>query len=241
MTKTIKKIETDEKNMHAGHRQRLLEGVVRGGIESLSAIQTMELILTYIYPRGDVNPLAHRLLDRFGTIAGVLEANPLDLQSVKGVGERAAHAITLLPEIFQAYVTSALSKREQLGTNNSICDYCEDMLRLRKYEELHIVALDINFRLLYDRCLAKGSLNMVGIRQSEIAKFVTSFEPKFIFMVHNHPHGSAVASKQDIEGNDVIKNVVTSLGVSFIDHLIVGCDGVYSIEKRDFARRYKQL
>lgn len=237
----VKKVDLDEKNMHAGHRQRLLECAKKGGVESLSNIQTLELILTYIFPRGDVNPLAHRLLDRFGTIAGVLEADPMDLQSVKGVGERAAQAITLLPEIFQVYITSALSKREELGTIPAICDYCEMMLRLRKHEELHIIGLDIKFRLLASRALAKGSLNMVGIRQSEIAKFITSFEPKFLFVVHNHPHGSAVASKQDIDGNAVLRNVITSLGVSFIDHFIVGSDGVYSIEKQTFCREYQPL
>ena len=54
----------DEKNMHAGHRMRVIESYSRIDLDALSPHQVLEYILFYVFPRGDVNPLAHRLLDK---------------------------------------------------------------------------------------------------------------------------------------------------------------------------------
>ena len=76
---------TEEKNIHAGHRERLSNLVAKAGIENVSDVQALEFVLTYIFPRGDVNPLAHRLLDKFGTFADVLDADPIELESAKSI------------------------------------------------------------------------------------------------------------------------------------------------------------
>ena len=95
----------EEKNIHAGHRSRLLQTVVTAGLENISSVQAMEFILTYIFPRGDVNPIAHRLLDKFGSIGGVLDANVTDLMTINGIGERAAQMLSQLTEVFFLYTT----------------------------------------------------------------------------------------------------------------------------------------
>ena len=80
----------DESNIHAGHRERLIETVHKVGLTEISSIQAMEFILCYIFPRGDVNPLAHRLLDKFKKISFVLDASVEDLCEVKGMGQLSA-------------------------------------------------------------------------------------------------------------------------------------------------------
>ena len=74
-------------NEHAGHRARLRESFIETGIEGMADHQVLELLLTYALPRVDVNPLAHRLLDRFGSLEGVLSAKADQLQQVKGIGD----------------------------------------------------------------------------------------------------------------------------------------------------------
>ena len=71
----------DDKSVHSGHRERLLETVHNVGLYGLSKIQVMEFVLCYIFPRGDVNPLAHRLLDKFKNISTVFDASIDDLRS----------------------------------------------------------------------------------------------------------------------------------------------------------------
>ena len=92
----MKDSDKDEKGkcIHDGHRKRLTETVNRVGLDGLSNIQVLEYILFFIFPRGDVNPLAHRLLDRFENVYTVLEASVEDLMDVKGIGEMAAQKFT---------------------------------------------------------------------------------------------------------------------------------------------------
>lgn len=221
---------TDEKNIHEGHRGRLLELVDNAGLSNVSKVQALEFILTYVFPRGDTNPLAHRLLDRYGNVAGVFNADPQDMMMVRGIGKRAAALITKFPEIFDYYMQSTYEERPCLNDTIDLLDFVEDLVRIKITEELYIVALDIGFRLISARLLAKGSISMVGISQREITKFINATNPAFVFLVHNHPGGRAKPSQQDLEATTNIKFLFQSLGVRFMDHYVVGIDGIYSIE-----------
>ena len=77
-------------SIHDGHRQRLKERFRSEGLDNFNDIQVLELLLFYAVPRQDTNPIAHALLERFGTLAQVLEAPVSELEKVKGVGHNAA-------------------------------------------------------------------------------------------------------------------------------------------------------
>mgnify|MGYP000302549879 CR=1 FL=1 len=63
-------------SIHEGHRQRMRRQLKTSGMDSLSDVQVLEVLLYYAIPRADTNPIAHRLLERFGSLSGVLEAAP---------------------------------------------------------------------------------------------------------------------------------------------------------------------
>ena len=228
----------NEKNIHDGHRQRLLDTIARVGIDNVSDIQAVEFVLTYIFPRGDTNPLAHRLLERFSSLAYILDADINDLMSVPGINERAAKKLTMLPEILTLYANSKFSKKERLRSLSEIFDFIEDNLRLKKTEEILIVALDPSFYLMESRILGKGNFRNVAISQNELLKFLISFSPAHVFIVHNHPGGSAVPSKNDVDATVNIKNLITSMGIDFVDHFVVGIDGIFSIKENKFLREF---
>lgn len=232
------KYNDDEKNIHAGHRGRLLDTVCNAGIETLSSVQAMEFILTYIFPRGDVNPLAHRLLDKFGNIASVLDAEESELMTVRGIGERAAKLIRQLTEIFFLYQTCKRTKRENLSGYDAIFDYSEQLLRFKNNEELFIVGLDCSKNIIAKRKLASGSINMVGITPLQISNFLSSTHAAMVFVTHNHPGGAAVPSDQDKSATEYLSNLCQTLGVQFIDHVLVGEDGVYSFSYKSKVREF---
>ena len=80
---------------HAGHRQRMRERFLCGGLDGFADHEVLELMLFYAIPQRNVNPLAHRLLERFGTLHAVLEAPVADLMKVEGVGQHAALLLNL--------------------------------------------------------------------------------------------------------------------------------------------------
>ena len=230
---------TKEKCIHDGHRKRLTETVNKVGLDGLSKVQALEYILFYIFPRGDVNPLAHRLLDRFNDIPTVLEASVEDLQQVKGIGEMAAQKLHALLEIFSYYTNEQL-KSQPLKTIRDFYDYIEQLLRYKKEEELHLFGVNSAGEVIRGRKFASGTINMVGIDMREIALFVSTYKVPAAFLVHNHPDGSCIASAQDEISYENMKGTFKFSGCKLIDSIIVGKDGIYSMERKNIQRIFSE-
>lgn len=90
-------------SIHDGHRQRLKQRFLEEGLESFTDIQVLELLLFFSVPRQDTNPIAHALLDHFGSLYQVLEAPVEELRKVKGVGEQSALLLSLMNDVARYY------------------------------------------------------------------------------------------------------------------------------------------
>lgn len=228
----------DEAHIHEGHRKRLLDTMINAGMENVSEIQAMEFILGYIFPRGDVNPLAHRLLAEFGSVANVLDADVNSLKDIKGMGERSAKSLFMLGELFHFYTHNKTGKKIKLTTYEEICDYFEESLRFRTVENFVIVALDAKMNLTHRKILAKGTVKNVGIPPLNVSNFIASSRAVYVIFAHNHPTGTARASEQDLKANAGFASLLACLGVNFVDHIIVGEDGIFSIKNNKFLREF---
>ena len=67
-------------SIHDGHRDRMRRQLKTSGMDSLSDVQVLEVLLYYAAPRGDTNPTAHALLSRFGTLDSVFSAPESELK-----------------------------------------------------------------------------------------------------------------------------------------------------------------
>lgn len=92
-----------QKHHHTGHRQRLKTEFLARGLEGWPDHKVLELLLCYAIPQGDVNDLAHELVERFGCLAGVLDASVEELKKVPGVGEHTAVLLRMLPALLGRY------------------------------------------------------------------------------------------------------------------------------------------
>ncbi len=238
--KTLKNTD-DEKLMHAGHRARMLQCFERSGLDGFSEVQLVEFFLTYIFPRGDVNPLAHRLLNRYHDFASIVDADVIDLQSVKGIGKRAATAINGWSALVQRYITASIGEKEDLSTLSKLYDFVETLLRMEKQECFYIIGLDASCNLKGYRCLAKGSEIKVGIKNEEIPKFLFSTNAVLVVIAHNHPGGKCNPSEQDETATKNFSELVQRLGKGFLDHLIVGVNGIYSFDRKEICREFLPL
>lgn len=227
-----------EDNIHAGHRERLTETVYNCGIENISEVQALEYILCYIFPRGDVNPLAHRLLDRYKSLPCVLEAPPEDLMEVKGMGRQSAIKLSLLLGVFYRYSNDKLTKRDKIKTLGEIYDYLDNLLRFRPQEEFHLIGIGNNGCVKGQRLVSRGSINQVKVELRDIAFFVATYKVPAIILVHNHPDGNCTPSQEDIATNKNTENLCNFAGVKMVDDLIVGQDGIYSLKSNSIVRKF---
>ena len=226
----------EDNNIHAGHRERLLETVYKVGLYGLSDVQVMEFILFYVFPRGDVNPLAHRLLDKFKNISTVLDASLNDLAVVKGMGQTSAKKLKSIVEIFNIYTSSKANKDDGLSNFGDIYGYAESLLRHKNTEELYVFGFNSSGEFVADRCLARGTLKMVGIDMREISNFVNTYNVPIVYVAHNHPDNSCKPSKQDIVSAEELKRKFEFSGCELRDNFIVGNDGIFSIYEKGLKR-----
>ena len=190
MAKTPKKIDDDEIGMHDGHRGRLIKTVYEAGLDKVSNIQSLEFVLFYIFPRGDVNPLAHRLLKRFNDFPTVLEASVEDLMQVKGIGEKAAIKIRSLLDIFFFYNLEKLSSINPIESVGDFYDFLESLLRFHTNEELFLFGVHPS-GTIKGRRFGRGSFNMVSLSTLEVSLYLSTHKVGSLYIVHNHPNAAS--------------------------------------------------
>lgn len=128
-------------NEHAGHRSRLRRQFLKNGIDSLYPHQILELLLFYAIPQKDTNGLSHALINRFGSLSGVLDASFEELMTVNGVGESTAILIKAASEVYPEYGVG--EKRRICLSNRFIVDaYYGNIFRPSDGEQLAVTLVD---------------------------------------------------------------------------------------------------
>lgn len=206
--------------------------------DDLSNREVMELALSYVLPRNDNKDLAEKLLDRFGSFSDVLTTDWFLLKEVEGMSERSAKALSLLFSVFEYYVESGLDKKYDFNFTENICDFFEELLRFKQIENTYIIGLDSKKKVKFKHKLATGGMKSVGVSTHDIARIITTQKPHSCFLCHNHPNGCAKPSENDCKGNEILKSLCKKLHVDLVDHIIVGVDGVFSLEGNKFLRRF---
>ena len=218
-------------NIHKGHRARLRERFLRDGLSSLTDREALELLLTYAIPRRDVDQEAAALLSRFGSFAGVLDADPQALTAVTGVGESAAAFLSLLPEVFGRYSRSRLGERPRLSDPAAAARYAETLFGGAREERAYLVCLDLSGRVLGAPLLSRGTLDEVALYPRKAVEQALNMHAHAVLLAHNHPGGTPQPSRADVEMTRRVADALSAVGIRVLDHVIV-CRGVcYSMAK----------
>lgn len=225
-------------NIHRGHRVRLINTVDKCGLDGLSDIQVLEFFLFFVFPRVDVNPLAHRLLDKYKSISGVLEASVDDLKTVKGMGDVSAKKLHSFPKMFDMYMLDKSTRPLKKSSKSDIFDTIEGILRFKNTENLLLIAMNQRGEYLGERIFQKGSYDRIVIEQKDIALFVMNYHASGVVIAHNHPNGSIMPSRNDLISHEELMRRFEFGGVELIDNLIVGYDGIYSLKDKEVKRSF---
>ena len=220
-----------EKDIHAGHRQRLRERFRTQGLSGFAEHEALELLLTYAIPHKDVNPTAHALLNRFGTLAAVLEADAGELMRVPGVGENAATLIALMPELFGRYQRSLLGERPVITTFREAVSYCLSLFYGAREEEIYLICLDQGGRVLHPALLRRGTIDSVTLYPREVVELALRHRAHAVLLAHNHPSGHAHASQADQSVTQMIAQALSVVGVRLVDHLVISGQSACSVTR----------
>ena len=225
-------MEASKKSEHSGHRQRLRRRFIENGLDGFEAHQALELYLFYAVPRRDTNPLAHRLLERYQTISGVCDAPIDELQRDFGLSESAAAMLKLLPEMSRLYNESKLSN-DNLIDPETVGELMTRRFIGRTSEAVALLLGNAKGKILYLDIVSKGSISSSDFPIRSIVDLAIRHNARTAYIAHNHPSGSLLPSRADLDATKQISSTLKSIGVHPIDHFIVADNEYVSLHEHD--------
>jgi len=220
----------DDKSIHHGHRQRVKKKFKENGIDGFADHEVLEMLLFYAKDRCDVNPLAHKLINEFGSLASVFDAPYEQLVAVDDVGDNTAILIKLVPQICRRYLESrnasiAVTNTETLGA------YIMPSFYGRRQEAIYVVCMDAKGKVIGSKKIADGDNVSAVLDIANVVKIAMVMKAAEVAIAHNHPSGVAVPSNQDIVATRRLISTLAAVGVGFLDHIIVADDEFVSLRQ----------
>lgn len=228
-------------NIHTGHREKMRDRFIHDkGFENFEDHQILELLLYYANARSDTNPIAHELLEEFGSMKGVLEARPEQLMKVKGIGKQQAVLISMVVPLTKVWHRCAMSSPQRIGNSREAEEYCLSILSGERTERFYVISLNAKCCILGRRRIADGSLSEVPAYPRLVLETALNYNAHSILLCHNHPGGTCAPSPEDISSTIQLQRLLNGVGILVLDHIIVAGDRTYSmIQHGDIDYRTK--
>ena len=216
----------------AGHRARLRQRLLEGGAEALADYEVLEYLLFAANSRGDTKPMAKALIQRFGSLAGAINADPAALADVPGMGAVSAAALKIVGVAARRMARNEVQQQPMLASWQALIDYLHiDMAHLT-VERVRVLYLNTQNRLILDHHVGDGSVDEAAIHPREVIRKALDIGATALIIVHNHPSGLPEPSKADIQITGRIAEAGRLLGVTVHDHVIIGRHGHVSLRAK---------
>lgn len=225
-------------NIHSGHRARLKQQFLDNGIESLTDIQKLELLLFYAIPQKDTNPIAHNLLNQFGSLKNVIEADYNVLMEVDGIKENSALLIKFIKSLAGFYQKPEYNNQYIISTETALL-YVRNLLQGADVEEFYVICLSKNGLVRKYVLINRGSKDEVKIQIRTITQIAIENKTNRIVVCHNHPDGPAEFSDDDYKFTYSLLCSCMLNSIDLLDHIVVGTDRVRSMHENFAMEKLK--
>lgn len=217
-----------------GHRQRMRQQYMSGGMQNAPDHNLLELFLSVIIPRKDVKQLSYDLINHFGSLEAVINAEPEALMNVNGVGEATAVAVSLISSINKRICANKNKAVNRITDEKTMVKFCENLLKNEVTEKVIEITLSNGLDVINTYVVGSGSVNEVFADTQAIVYNAVKDKAAYVIITHNHPAGSEKPSQADIDFTIEVKFVLTKLNIRMLEHVIVGKNASHCISKNKF-------
>ncbi|MCJ7594112.1 MAG: DNA repair protein RadC [Desulfobacterales bacterium] len=227
-----------------GHRHRLREKFMEGGLERFSDEEVVEFLLTLGTPRKDVKPQAREALKRFGGLSGVLSAPMTKLTDIRGIGPKNALYLNLVHQVAGRYLRDRAKGKDFFASSKAVFDYLFHAMRDLKREVFKVLFLNRKNELIADQDLFLGSLSGSAVYPREIMTQALEYKAAAMVFVHNHPSGDPAPSAEDRKLTRDLVWASQLMMIQVLDHVIIGHNTYYSFADEglilSFTKEFQQ-
>ncbi len=224
----------------AEYRRQLRARALETRLEGFRDQEIVEYLLAFAQPRADIQDLARRLLDHFGSLDMLFDASADEIMDVRDVNENAATLLSMLVHVFQYYLQSGYEKRPRFTKRDELARYCITMFGKQRVEQLVLVCLDRQYQVIASCVLSTGSSKQSYLYTQEIMRFVTLHHAPTVVLAHNHPSGSLIPSADDISLTKTLEEELQRWKVNLLEHFIIAGDK-YSLMSEMLPQRRRIL
>lgn len=210
--------------LHDGHRERMDEKILSGHVASLTDVELLEVLLYNVIRRKNTNELAHRMLDRFGSLGALLRAEPSAVTEIDGVGEKTAVFAAVVGEMYKRAARESTAATKYFESIEQIGQYFIDSFKGERDESIKMLMLDSKNRFLDCKTIHIGAVRSANISMRKIVKVALDSRADRIVVAHNHPCGDLSPSDDDIVLTRMIRRNLSDIDVDVIEHILVAGD-----------------
>ena len=215
--------------MHEKHRERVRARFLSDGLAGFPPHNVLELLLFYSISRRDTNEIAHHLLNRFGSLTGVLEAPFEELCRVDGIGENSAVLIMLMFQLAKRYLTEQASTKLSFDSTEEFRVYVAAQFLGCKNEVAYLLCLNNAGQLLQCCPVSLGTKNVVNLDNRTLLETAFLHNATNVVLAHNHPNGIASPSSNDVQRTESAIKLFQQVHIKLLDHLIIAPDDCFSM------------
>ena len=218
-----------KKQTHEGHRTRVKKRFREEGLDHFDEVHVLELLLFYCVPRQDTNPLAHRLINHFGSLSQVLDAPIEELEKVEGVGDNISTFLSLTTAVGRYYQVNHAGQKKILTSIDECGDFLLPYFYGRRNETVFLLCLDAKCKVICCKEVGEGSVNSANISIRRIVEIALGTNATTVVLAHNHPSGVAVPSRDDVHTTHRIARALAAVDIMLFDHIVVAEDDFTSL------------
>lgn len=205
----------------SGHRSRLRKRFLQSGLDAFLDYEIIKLLLTLGTPRKDCKPMAKALIKKFGNLRAVLEASPVELQQIKGIGPNNIFGIKLFQAMAERYAKEKVPSKITLDSSLAVAHYLQNAIGHEKKENFLALSLDSRNRLIKVSTISIGSLTASIVHPREVFKEAMQNSAAQIILAHNHPSDDPQPSPENVAMTRRLEEVAKIIGIDILDHIIV--------------------
>ena len=225
--------QKSNKDLHKDHRSRMRDKYDKNGFASFAEHEILEMLLFYTIPRANTNPTAHRLIERFGNLARVLDAPRSELTKIEGMGESSAMFLEMLRSVANLYINSSKDTTRKLNTVDDAGRYLVDKYVGITTERVYFICLDDKNNIVKECFIGDGAVGSVEIDTKRILTEALNCNCTTAILAHNHPTGVCKPSVADIRATDEVRKALIYAKVTLVSHIVVA-EGKYCEVKNLF-------
>ena len=207
------------KDLPADCRPR--EKLLARGANALSDSELLALLLRSGTAGKGVLQLAQELLDRFGGLAGLLHTGAEELRQIKGLGPAKRTEVVAVLELARRALLQPLQTRAVLESPQAVRQALQLQLGSLAHEVFAVMFLDSQHRLIRIEEMFRGTLSQTSVYPREVVLRALTLQASAVVLAHNHPSGSAQASRADQALTQALKSALALVDVRVLDHFVV--------------------